>query len=246
MKVDKKFVGLFFALVLTSGCGLSIGDDNTWDVTSQTDTGVTVEAVGTVEVVPDGVQFNFSVFAVGPTSVAATQSANVSAGQVRLALDVFNVAETDIATQNIEVYPEYSYAQDGKQTMTGFRAMQSFAVTLRSVANSGAVVDEVVRMVGTNLAINVLSATLLDTEKATAQAREKATALALKKAETYADLLDVELGAVISVKEYAPSGPIPQPWSRNDSSLVQSDKTVVNPGTQEVSLTVQIRWALKD
>lgn len=74
MKVDKKFVGLFFALVLTSGCGLSIGDDNTWDVTSQTDTGVTVEAVGTVEVVPDGVQFNFSVFAVGPTSVAATQA----------------------------------------------------------------------------------------------------------------------------------------------------------------------------
>ena len=104
-----------------SGCSFGVGEKNTWDVTQPIETGVTVEATGSVKVVPDGVQFNFSVFAVESTSRSASQRANVLAGQARDSLDNSGVDSKDIATQNISVYPEYSYSQEGAQKLIGFR-----------------------------------------------------------------------------------------------------------------------------
>ncbi len=245
MANNKKISGLVgLTALLLSGCGFSLGEKNTWDVTQPIETGVTVEATGAVKVVPDAVQFNFSVFAVGSTSKAAIERANVLANQARQALDSSKIDKKDFATQNVSVYPEYSYSQDGKQTLIGFRATQSFVVTLRDTDKAGEVVDEVVLMVGTDFTIDTLTPILLDTKDATSQARENAIKLAQKKAEDYAELLDVKLGAVISVREFATSGVIPQPWLRSDMALGESAKTVVDLGAQEVSVTVEARWAL--
>ena len=68
--------------------------------------------------------------------------------------------------------------------------------------------------------------------------------LAKKKAEHYAELLEVDLGNVISVREFATSSAVPQPWLRADMAAGESVKTVVDLGTQEVSVTVEARWAL--
>ncbi len=245
MANNKKISGLVgLTALLLSGCGFSLGEKNTWDVTQPIETGVTVEATGAVKVVPDAVQFNFSVFAVGSTSKAAIERANVLANQARQALDSSKIDKKDFATQNVSVYPEYSYSQDGKQTLIGFRATQSFVVTLRDTDKAGEVVDEVVLMVGTDFTIDTLTPILLDSKDATSQARENAIKLAQKKAEDYAELLDVKLGAVISVREFATSGVIPQPWLRSDMVLGESAKTVVDLGAQEVSVTVEARWAL--
>ena len=241
---NKQLLLVFVASVaLLSGCGFSVGENNTWDVTQPIETGVTVEATGSVKVVPDGVQFNFSVFAVESTSRSASQRVNVLASQARAALGNAGVDKKDIATQNVSVYPEYSYSQEGAQKLTGFRATQSFAVTLRDTDQAGEAVDEVVLMVGTDLTIETLSPILLDSKDATDQARENAIKLARKKAEDYADLLGVDLGNVISVREFATSGVIPQPWLRADMAAGESAKTVVDLGTQEVSITIEARWA---
>ena len=93
--------------------------------------------------------------------------------------------------------------------MIGFRATQSFAVTLRDTTSAGEVVDAVVASVGTDLSIDALSPILIDSKEATEQARESAIKLAKKKAEDYADLLGVDLGNVISVREFATSGATP-------------------------------------
>ncbi|MDA2969176.1 MAG: SIMPL domain-containing protein [Actinomycetota bacterium] len=98
---------------------------------------MTVEATGSVKVVPDGVQFNFSVFAVEATSSSALERANKLASQAREALDDSKINKDDIATQSVSIYPEYSYAQDGAQTLSGFRATQIFAVTLRDTTSAG-------------------------------------------------------------------------------------------------------------
>jgi len=232
------------SVVLLAGCGFSVGEKNSWDVTQPIETGVTVEATGSVKVVPNGVQFNFSVFAVEPTSRGASQRVNVLANQAREALDNSGIDKKDIATQNVSVYPEYLYSQDGAQKLTGFRATQSFAVTLRNTNQAGEAVDEVVLMVGTDLTIENLSPVLLDTKEATDQARENAVKLARKKAEDYADLLGVDLGNVISVREFATSNAVPLPWLRTDMSAGETAKTVVDLGIQEVSITIEARWAL--
>ena len=238
------FVLAISSVVLLAGCGFSVGEKNSWDVTQPIETGVTVEATGSVKVVPDGVQFNFSVFAVEPTSRGASQRVNVLANQAREALDNSGIDKKDIATQNVSVYPEYLYSQDGAQKLTGFRATQSFAVTLRDTSQAGVAVDEVVLMVGTDLTIENLSPVLLDTKEATDQARENAVKLARKKAEDYADLLGVDLGNVISLREFATSSADPLPWLRADMSADEATKTVLDLGIQEVSITIEARWAL--
>jgi uncharacterized protein YggE len=129
------------------------------------------------------------------------------------------------------------------QNLVGFRATQSFAVTLRDTTNAGEVVDAVVASVGTDLSIDMLAPILIDSKDAAEQARENAIKLAKKKAEDYADLLGVDLGSVISVREFATSGATPQPWLRADLAVGESSKTVVDLGTQEVSVTIEARWA---
>ena len=243
-KVSKvSFVAIVASMFLAS-CGLDVGGD-TYNVPAVTENGVTLDATGSVKVVPDGVQFNFSVFAVEATSKSASERANVLANQAREALDESKIDKKDISTQNVSVYPEYSYSPEGKQTLIGFRASQSFAVTLRDTEEAGAVVDAVLLLVGTDLTIDTLAPILLDTSDALEQARENAIKLAKKKAEDYADLLDVELGDVISVREFSGSSSIPQPWLRDMATAdsLESTKTVVDLGTQEVTVTVEVRWA---
>jgi uncharacterized protein len=234
------FVGSFSLL---ASCGFSLGEENTWDVTQPIETGVTVEATGLVKVVPDAVQFNFSVFAIDASSSGALKRANELASQAREALDNANVDKDEIATQSINIYPEYSYSQDGVQNLVGFRATQSFAVTLRDTTSAGKVVDAVVASVGTDLSIDTLAPILINSKDAAEQARENAIKIAKDKAEDYADLLGVDLGNVISVREFATSGATPQPWLRADLAVGESSKTVVDLGTQEVSVTVEARWA---
>ena len=234
------FVGSFSLL---ASCGFSLGEENIWDVTQPIETGVTVEATGLVKVVPDAVQFNFSVFAIDASSSGALKRANELASQAREALDKANVDKDEIATQSINIYPEYSYSQDGVQNLVGFRATQSFAVTLRDTTSAGEVVDAVVASVGTDLSIDTLAPILINSKDAAEQARENAIKIAKDKAEDYADLLGVDLGNVISVREFATSGATPQPWLRADLAVGESSKTVVDLGTQEVSVTVEARWA---
>jgi len=243
-KVSKvSFVAVVASMFLAS-CGLDVGGD-TYNVPAVTENGVTLDATGSVKVVPDGVQFNFSVFAVEATSKSASERANVLANQAREALNESKIDKEDISTQNVSVYPEYSYSPEGKQTLIGFRASQSFAVTLRDTEEAGSVVDAVLLLVGTDLTIDTLAPILLDTSDALEQARENAIKLAKKKAEDYADLLDVELGDVISVREFSGSSSIPQPWLRDMATAdsLESTKTVVDLGTQEVTVTVEVRWA---
>jgi len=231
-KVSKvSFVAVVASMFLAS-CGLDVGGD-TYNVPAVTENGVTLDATGSVKVVPDGVQFNFSVFAVEATSKSASERANVLANQAREALNESKIDKEDISS------PE------GKQTLIGFRASQSFAVTLRDTEEAGAVVDAVLLLVGTDLTIDTLAPILLDTSDALEQARENAIKLAKKKAEDYADLLDVELGDVISVREFSGSSSIPQPWLRDMATAdsLESTKTVVDLGTQEVTVTVEVRWA---
>jgi hypothetical protein len=243
MPIFRLAIALVGSFSLLASCGFSLGEENTWDVTQPIETGVTVEATGLVKVVPDAVQFNFSVFAIDTSSSGALKRANELASQAREALDKANVDKDEIATQGINIYPEYSYSQDGVQNLVGFRATQSFAVTLRDTTNAGEVVDAVVASVGTDLSIDMLAPILIDSKDAAEQARENAIKLAKKKAEDYADLLGVDLGSVISVREFATSGATPQPWLRADLAVGESSKTVVDLGTQEVSVTIEARWA---
>ena len=246
----KKIVGVaaivVLAMLVFRGCGDGRGMMRDHDEHgSKTSQGVTVQATGTVKVVPDGVSFNFAVSVLAQSSETAMSDASAAAEKVRAALEAAGVAKDDIATQNISVYPEYVSSTTGMQTLSGYRAQQVFTVTLRDTAKAGEVVDAVIAAGGNSLQVYGVTPTLLDTDAAVAQAREAAIKSAKEKAKDYAGLVDEDLGSVVYVTEVtSPSSPIP--LMVGDSATVSSPmaKTEINLGTQDVSVTVEVRWSL--
>lgn len=235
---------LFAGAVSLAGCSIGGGDTYT-GVPVGTD-GVTVQGTGSVKVVPDGVAFSFSVTIVAESTQSAVASVASAADEARSALLDAGVDEEDIATQSASVYPEYTYSGDGTQTLKGYRATQNFAVTLRDTDRAGETVDAVVAAAGDAVQINSVTPVLIDTTDATNDAREKAIDNAKDKAEDYADLLDVDLGDVLVVTEVStPSGVTP--ILARDSGMVEGGaKTQIDLGVQEVSVTVEVRWALSN
>jgi uncharacterized protein YggE len=249
----KKIAGIaavvVLALLVLRGCGVGEGmgrdhDDHDGHGTKSAQ-GETVQATGTVKVVPDGVSFNFAVSVLAQSSESAMSDASATAELVRAALEAAGVAKEDIATQNISVYPEYLSSSTGTQTLSGYRAQQVFTVTLRDTAKAGEVVDAVVAAGGNSLQVYGVTPTLLDTDAAVAQAREVAMKSAKEKAKDYAGLVDEDLGSVVYVTEVSsPSSSFPLMVGDSATSTSPMAKTEINLGTQDVSVTVEVRWSL--
>ncbi|MEY3700354.1 MAG: hypothetical protein RIT16_714 [Actinomycetota bacterium] len=246
----KKFAGIVaivvVAILVLRGCGDGRGMSRDHDGRgSSASSGVTVQATGTVKVVPDGVSFNFAVSVLAQSSESAMSEASTTAESVRKVLEDAGIANEDIATQNVSVYPEYASSTTGTQTLSGYRAQQVFTVTLRETASAGELVDAVIAAGGNSLQVYGVTPTLLDTEAAVAQAREAAINSAKSKAKDYAGLIDADLGSVEYVNEISsPSSPVP--LMAGDAATAENSmtKTIINLGTQEVSVSVEVRWSL--
>ena len=202
---------------------------------------ITISATGTTTVVPDAVRITASVSVLDASSKTALAGAGATSNAVRAALSANKVGAKDIATQSISVFPEYSYSSTGVQTLTGYRATQSFDITVRAASSAGAVVDAIVEAGGDNLQVNGASPFVLDNNKATQKARAFAVARAKVKAASYAKLLGIKLGRVIYLDETStPSTyPIYTTAAKGDSAA-----TVVDLGEQKVSVSVTVRWAI--
>ena len=233
-------------VVALAGCGGRDRDDHAMVVQASTDSGVTVQATGTIKVVPDGVLFSFSVTALTDSTATAVSQTSEAAARVRDALGAQGVAKDDTATQNATVYPEYNYLADGTTSLKGYRGQQVFVVTLLDATKAGEVVDAVVAAGGNALQISSVTPTLLDTDAAAGDARENAVSIAKSKAKAYAKLLDVDLGDVVYVTEVAaPASFVPTMMADKAFGATESAPTQIDLGLQEVSVTIEVRWSLK-
>ena len=221
-------------LALISGVGLAVP-------ASATDTRyITIRATGTTSVVPDAVRINATVSVLGTTSKSALSIASAASKAVRSTLTTNKVGIKDIATQSITVYPEYSYPTSGTPTLSGYRATQSFDITIRSATTAGAIIDAIVEAGGDNLQVNGVSPFVLDSDKATETARTAAVKKAKAKAASYAKLLGVKLGRVIYLDETS----TPSTYPIYTTTKADSAETVVDLGEQKVSVSVTVRWSI--
>lgn len=209
---------------------------------------VSVSATGSAEVVPDAAKAHLTVQTNDPTSAKTAQAdAAVATTKVIDALKAAGVDEKDIATQAINVGPTYNYTQDGGQQLTGYQAAQSITVTLRDLATAGATLDSVVAAGGNAARIDSLSPFVVDPTIAANKAREQAVGIAKAQADQYAKLLGFTLGPVASVSE-STSNNTPPPIAYADAAAAPAEKvpTPIQPGTQEVSVTISIAWQIND
>jgi uncharacterized protein YggE len=228
-------VAAVIALTLISGVGLAV------PASAAETRYITISASGTTTVVPDVVRINATVSVLGTTSKVALSAVGSTSTAVRSALTANKVATKDIATQSITVYPEYSYPASGTPILSGYRATQSFDITIRSATTAGAVVDAIVEAGGDNLQVNGVNPFVLDSDKATETARTAAVKKAKAKAVSYAKLLGVKLGRVIYLSET--STPTASPIY-TASAKADSAETIVDLGEQKVSVSVTVRWSI--
>jgi uncharacterized protein YggE len=202
---------------------------------------VTVSAQGTVTVVPDAVRVNATASNVAATSKAATAATATSAKALRAAVLALKVDARDISTQNLTVYPEYTYGADGTSSLTGYRASQSFTIVVRAASTAGDIVDAIVEAGSDNIQINSATPFVLDTAKSTASARAAAVKNAKAKATSYASLLGVKLGKVSYLVENSSPQISPPIFAM---AKAESDATVIDLGQQDVTVSITIRWSL--
>ena len=237
MREIRTFAVLVASAIALSACGetVNIGENGVAQ-------GITVQATGTADVVPDAVRVSLAVSVLAETNDVALAQASASADAVRQTLLDMKIDEADFATQGLSVNPEYTYTEAEGQKVVGYRATQIFDVLVRDATNAGAVIDAVISKGGVNVSVNSTYPVVEDASAGAEAAREDAVTKARAKAEAYAELIGVELGDIVYLTEInAPTNVVA---AKSSDAMAEGAATQIDLGTQEVTVTVEVRWKL--
>lgn len=202
---------------------------------------IDVQASGTAKVTPDAIDLPISISATAASNTAANATAASAAAKVRGVLNHFAIASADITTTSLVTNPVYAYGANNAQTLTGYQVSQSLDVIVRDTKNAGSLIDSVIKAGGNNVTINGATPTILDSKAGTALAEKDAIANAKAKAAAYASTLGLKVGSVISITE-TPGSTSPMPLMAMKAAV--GTPTQINLGTQDLSVNVDVRWAI--
>jgi uncharacterized protein len=206
-------------------------------------TGIWVSGTGEVTATPDIAILTLGVQAQESTVQAAQSEATVAMNAVMDALKANGVADKDIQTQWYNISPVTKWDdKTNEQITTGYSVSNTVTAKIRDVSKAGIIIDAVAAAGGNLTRINGISFTVDNPTAYDSQAREKAMQDAAAKAQQLASLAGVTLGKVIYISE---SGSyIPQPIRLDASSGVGSASTPISPGELDITLTVQVGYAI--
>lgn len=205
-----------------------------------TTNGIVVDGVGRVSGTPDVLRVTLGVSIRRADVSAAMKAASARQHRVRAALKRQGVADRDLQTSDVSVYPE----TDNKGRPNGYRVTQTLTAKLRDLDKAGRAITDAVEAGGDEAVVHGVSFALEDNAALLEQARDDAYADAKAKAERYARLSGRGLGEVQLVAETADPGRArPVPYAQLARS--SGDSLAIDPGTSEVSVSVTVRWALR-
>jgi uncharacterized protein YggE len=199
---------------------------------------ITVSGEGTASGRPDVAVVSLGVQATGRTATEALNSANTSAAKLLAAVKAQGVADADIATTNVNVYP---VNPDGKR-VTSYNASNSIEVKVHGVDKAGPVVDAAVAAAGDAAVVQGVGFSFEDDGALQQQARAKAVDSAKTKAQQLAQAAGVDLGRIHAINEAATGGGVVYPSA--DQASAKSAATPIQPGTQEISQQVTVVYEI--
>jgi len=202
-----------------------------------------VSATGDVTRVPDIAIITAGVVTrAGNARSALQQNAN-RMDRVIAALKRAGVEDRDIQTTNLNLNPEYTYANNQPPKLNGYTASNQLTIRFRDIANSGTILDALVAE-GANQ-INGPSLTIDKPELALDEARAKAVAAGRARADLYARSLGLRVVRVVSVSESGGSYPVPPPMPMMREAMAQAADTKIVPGEQKLSVTLSMTYELQ-
>jgi uncharacterized protein YggE len=246
-------VVLILAVIGISGCsseGVKLNTENgelKINLNSQQE-GIWVSGTGEVMAVPDVAILSLGVEAQATSVAEAKDQAAEAMADIMEVLKNEGVDEKDIKTQyfNIQRVTRWD-DQKYEETVIGYRVTNTVTAKIREVAGAGIVIDAVATAGGDYTRINSISFTVDDPSPYYEEAREKAVADAEAKAKLLAEVAGVKLGKPSYISE---SSYVPSPIYRQDlveaAAEVPAPTTPITPGEMEITLTVQLAYAIAD
>ena len=231
---------LALALVALAGCG-EAGTTATTTTTGAVANTVTASGAGTAQAVPDTAEMSFGVTTTSPNAKSALDEASKVAEQIASALKKQGIADEDIQTQDVSVYPQ-TVDQDGKQVITGYQASLSVRVKVRDIAKLGEVISAA-NAAGAN-SINGPMFTIDDPAPPRAEAIDEAVADARKSAEAMAEAAGKSVGDVLSMSSSDVGLVAGALYSQAD--MAGAAKSVpIEPGQLDITANVVVVFELK-
>jgi uncharacterized protein YggE len=210
------------------------------------DPGITVGGMADVEGTPDTLRLDLSVVVTAPSVSEALAKANGSADAVQKSLLASGVAKKDLQTSGLNISPDYAYSNNGTPRLKGYQVSESVSAKLRDLGRAGDAIGKAVGAGGNAVRVNGISLDLEDTGALVSAARDKAFAEARAKAQQYAKAAGRTLGDVLSIAEnVANPSPIPMPYAAAAGAPVDMAKVPIQPGSQAVSVTVTVVFAMR-
>lgn len=244
-KRAKAWVGALAGLVLVAAAGCD-GEDDGAGPAGVARTGATSEVpaitgtgTGRVRGTPDTMTVDIGVDTRGASAQEALERNRGKAGKVLEALGGAGVEEDDIQTSQLYVSPVFG--DDGEQ-ITGYEVVNAVIVTVHELDDAGAIIDAAVAVAGDDIRVNGVSFSIEDTGDLVAAARAEAVKRARAQAEQLAGAAGLDLGDVLSIEEVG--GEPGPPVVLEGDVAGQSAATPIEPGTQELTVEVIVRFAI--
>lgn len=245
-------------IVALSGCGFDIpgiagiGFDRSpsaleVNLDSQ-QAGIWVTGQGKTMAAPDIAILRVGIEAQEATVAEAQVEAVEAMDGVMKALTDSGVAEKDIQTQyfNIRQVTRWDDVKS-ENIVIGYRVTNMVSAKIRDIDKTGTIIDVVAAAGGDLTRIDSIDFSIDDPRGYYDEARQEAVADARAKAEQLADLAGVSLGQPTYISEGAQS---PPPIYRGGGIYYDKEmampETSISPGEMEVSLTVQVCYAILD
>jgi uncharacterized protein YggE len=205
---------------------------------------ISVNGTGRVVISPDIADLQLGVSVTRPTVNAARQIAAEAMTKVLAALKKLGIDDKDLKTTILSLQPVYDYSNSGNAPkLTGYQLSNGVSVTIRDLGKLGDAIDNSLAAGATSL--DGVTFRVEDPAQAAAQARTEAMAQAKTTAETLASAAGVSLGAVASISETAAPIPYPIAYAVPAAMAAKDLSTPVQPGTNEVSVSVSVVYLIK-
>jgi uncharacterized protein YggE len=198
---------------------------------------IAVSASGKVTVVPDIARVSLGVTTTSATVKAARATAAAKMTNVINAVKALGIAEADIQTVGLNLYPQYA---NGSNRIRGYTISEQLQITIRDLDKASDVVDAAMAKGVTDL--NGISFDVADPAKALNDARASAVAAAQTSAHAMATAGHVTLGPVVSIADAMPASPVFYPAARLGA---MDTATPIQVGTQDVSVAVVVVFAIE-
>ena len=204
---------------------------------------VTFSASGKAVGVPDVAKLTMSVIEEGDSVAIVTEAGNEKMNAIIGVVKGSGVEETDIRTTSYRLQPVYNYKTQPYE-IEKYSLTQAVTVTVRNFDDIALLIDQTTKAGANSVSTPVFE--IDDPETVKTEAREEAFAKVTAKAQAMAEVTGVTLGDIVTFSEDANDyGRYEYDYALSEDSLsVSKELPSIEPGSEEVTVTVSVTYEL--